>query len=213
MKTAIGLGASLALHASVAAVLMLHQPKPEVRVEVKPAVVTKPATRVALASPLPRPGGGPGEGKEQQKKVRARRPAALDVAEAPAVVADVIAAEPEAPAEEPAASEVAPALGPLTPALSPPEVREAFDVTALHAALAESARRCYPAAAKRFHLTGEAQLAFCLDASGGLKSTTLASSTGQSVLDAAAKDCVIAGAMPLPARAAGGCYTVPVRFR
>jgi hypothetical protein len=33
------------------------------------------------------------------------------------------------------------------------------------------------------------------------------------MLDAAARDCVIAGALPLPAEASGGCYTVPVRFR
>ncbi|MBK7857689.1 MAG: TonB family protein [Archangiaceae bacterium] len=83
---------------------------------------------------------------------------------------------------------------------------------ALHAALSESARRCYPAAAKRYHLSGEAQLEFCLDAAGALKSTKLLASTGAEVLDAAARDCVIAGALPLPREAFGGCYAVPVRF-
>lgn len=120
-------------------------------------------------------------------------------------------------AEEPAGEETTTAPAPLTPTLSPAGgegvARRSFDVSALHAALAEAARRCYPAAAKRFHLTGEAQVDFCLDARGALTSTRLASSTGQSLLDTAARECVIAGAMPMPPEASGGCYTVPVRFR
>ena len=131
-----------------------------------------------------------------------------------APTADVTAAVASADDAEPSASEPSPLLSPRTPALSPPGEREGrFDVAALHAALAESARRCYPAAARRFRLTGEAQVSFCLEASGALASTALTRSTGESLLDAAAKDCVIAGAMPMPTQAAGGCYAVPVRFR
>jgi TonB family protein len=82
----------------------------------------------------------------------------------------------------------------------------------MHAALAASAQRCYPPAAKRYRLSGEATVEFCLDASGGLSSTKLASSSGENLLDDAARDCVIAGALPFPKDAAGGCYSVPVRF-
>src|SRR5207253_2732438 len=113
-----------------------------------------------LASPLPRRGEGQGEGLERPRR------AARAKTSAPAVVA-LPSTEPEiAAAAETATPEEVPA--PLTPTLSPTGGEGAppppFDVSALHAALADSARRCYPPAAKRFHLTGEAQVDFCLDA-------------------------------------------------
>jgi TonB family protein len=99
---------------------------------------------------------------------------------------------------------------PVAPRAAP---SKAFvDSELLHARLADAARRCYPPPARRFGLTGEARVDFCLNQSGGLASTTLSASTGHPMLDAAARECVVAGALPFPAEAAGGCYSVPVRF-
>ncbi|MHB8877147.1 MAG: TonB family protein [Myxococcaceae bacterium] len=77
--------------------------------------------------------------------------------------------------------------------------------------LAESARRCYPSAAARFRLVGEVGLSFGLDGAGGLTSLSLLGSTGSSILDRAAEECVIQGALPLPV-ASGARYSVRVRF-
>ena len=79
----------------------------------------------------------------------------------------------------------------------------------LHSRLAESARRCYPEAARRFSLQGEVVLSFCLRL-GNLATVALQGSTGSGLLDRAARECVVQGALPL---AAEGCYRVPVRFQ
>jgi outer membrane biosynthesis protein TonB len=81
----------------------------------------------------------------------------------------------------------------------------------LHARLQASADRCYPAAARRYRVGGEALLHFCSDGRGGFDSTSLARGTDSALLDTAATDCVLPGAAPLPT-GLGGCFTVPVRF-
>lgn len=82
-------------------------------------------------------------------------------------------------------------------------------LAALHRRLAESARRCYPSAARRFRLTGEVGLSFCL-ANGAVRSVELSGSTGSTLLDRAARECIVQGALPLPV--SQGCYVQPVRF-
>ena len=87
-----------------------------------------------------------------------------------------------------------------------------IDTTALSRRLQAVALRCYPAAARRFHQTGEAQIEFCLDGAGALRETTVIQSTGSGLLDHAATDCVVPGAAPFGAETFGRCFTVPVRF-
>lgn len=87
----------------------------------------------------------------------------------------------------------------------------AGDKTAeLHRRLAESARSCYPAAARRFGQRGEVEVAFCLSG-GRLASVELLGTTRAPALDKAAQDCVVQGAMPLPL--SEGCFRVPVLFQ
>lgn len=80
----------------------------------------------------------------------------------------------------------------------------------LHERLEASARRCYPSAARRFRLQGKAQVSFCLDGAGRLAKLSLIGSTGHALLDSAARDCVVPGALPL--QLAAECFSVPVRF-
>jgi outer membrane biosynthesis protein TonB len=80
--------------------------------------------------------------------------------------------------------------------------------------LAQSAARCTPAEAARLGWSKDGGLAvpvhFCLDAAGRPSDVGLQGSTGSDLLDRAARDCVVPGAVPLPP--APGCYTVPVLF-
>ena len=80
----------------------------------------------------------------------------------------------------------------------------------LMARLTAAALRCYPAEAVRFRLSGEARLSFCLGDDGRASAVAVARSSGSEVLDRAASDCVLPGALPLPG--AAGCYELPVRF-
>jgi TonB family protein len=80
----------------------------------------------------------------------------------------------------------------------------------LHRRLAAAAARCYPAAARRFRLQGEVPLHFCLDAAGTPTAVRLQGSTGSSLLDSSALECVVPGAQPLPGFE--GCFLVPVHF-
>jgi TonB family protein len=80
----------------------------------------------------------------------------------------------------------------------------------LHRRLAEAAARCYPSSARRFRLTGEVPLHFCLDASGVATALSLEGSTGSALLDRSALECVVQGAQPLSGFE--GCFLVPVRF-
>jgi TonB family protein len=80
----------------------------------------------------------------------------------------------------------------------------------LHRRLAAAAARCYPTAARRFRLQGEVPLHFCLDAAGTATALRLQGSTGSSLLDRSALECVVPGAQPLSGFE--GCFLVPVRF-
>ena len=53
------------------------------------------------------------------------------------------------------------------------------------------------------------RVAFCLDTPDRLESIALEGSTGSSMLDRAARECVVQTALPL---ARTGCFTLPVRF-
>ena len=80
----------------------------------------------------------------------------------------------------------------------------------LYQRLQQSARGCYPPAARRFGLRGTGKLAFCLEGRGSYSALRLIEKTGSEILDRAAAECVVPGALPLPS--ATGCYEVPVRF-
>jgi hypothetical protein len=85
-------------------------------------------------------------------------------------------------------------------------------LAALSERLAWSAERCAPPSATRLThrpIPG-VPLHFCLDAAGRPTGVGLLGTTGSEQLDRAARDCVVAGAMPLPP--VPGCYTVEVRF-
>lgn len=83
-------------------------------------------------------------------------------------------------------------------------------IAELHQRLASSAQRCYPPAARRLRLHGQVGLHFCLGEDGLAESRSLRGSTGSALLDRASLDCVLAGALPVPAMV--GCYDVQVRF-
>lgn len=78
--------------------------------------------------------------------------------------------------------------------------------------LAWSAARCAPAGVVRAarHAVPGVPLHFCLDDAGRPSDVGLLGTTGSEVLDRAARDCVVPGALPLPP--VPGCYTVEVRF-
>jgi hypothetical protein len=85
-------------------------------------------------------------------------------------------------------------------------------LAALSQRLAWSAARCAPAEVVRTarHAVPGVPLHFCLDATGRPSDVGLLGTTGSDVLDRAARDCVVPGALPLPP--VPGCYTVEVRF-
>ena len=102
--------------------------------------------------------------------------------------------------------------GAVTSAASPesPSQRP-LDLTALHNRLSAAARSCYPPAAKRFRLQGIVPVHFCIDGRGSLTRVDRQRSSGSTLLDRAALECVLPGAAPLPGPA--GCYDVSVEFR
>lgn len=87
---------------------------------------------------------------------------------------------------------------------------ESMALAELHRRLAAAARRCYPNAARRFRARGTVMLSFCLEPGGGVASASVAQGSGSALLDRAAADCVLPGALPIPGVA--GCYTVPIIF-
>ncbi len=87
-----------------------------------------------------------------------------------------------------------------------------LDTAALSRRLQTVALRCYPAAARRFRQTGQAQVRFCVDGAGALRESKVTQTAGSSLLDHAASDCVIPGAAPFGPEAFDRCFTVPVRF-
>lgn len=70
---------------------------------------------------------------------------------------------------------------------------------------------CYPRAAVRRSVEGVARVAFCVGDGGDPEGLRLVASSGSRLLDDAAIDCVVRGAIPLPG--AGACVRVPVDFR
>ncbi len=80
----------------------------------------------------------------------------------------------------------------------------------LHQRLASAARRCYPGTAHRLRQRGTVQLHFCLSPQGTASTSTLEGTTGSGLLDRAALECVLPGALPAPGMP--GCYDVAIRF-
>jgi protein TonB len=70
----------------------------------------------------------------------------------------------------------------------------------LHQRLKDAAQKCYPPSARRLRLQGEADLVFALDERGEARNVHLARSSGSSILDRAATECVLRGALPAPGR-------------
>jgi protein TonB len=222
MRLVAALGFSLLVHAVAAFMASRHAP--EKHATMLPPLPT--ATRVVLFTRAPDPPAAVAPVAAARVEAPSRparaapRTAATELPARPAPEAAKEAPEGDQPGTDSAAPEAAGVVatgyagsGTDTVEVAAPEpASAAFDLAALHARLAASAQRCYPAAARRFGLTGVAVLDFCLDAAGALTSHQLARSSGQSLLDTAAVDCVLQGAQPFPAEAFGGCYSVPVRF-
>ncbi len=80
----------------------------------------------------------------------------------------------------------------------------------LHQRLASAARRCYPGTAHRLRQRGTVQLHFCLSPQGTASTSRLEGTTGSGLLDRAALECVLPGALPAPGMP--GCYDVAIRF-
>ena len=85
-------------------------------------------------------------------------------------------------------------------------------IALVQARLGRGAAKCYPAAAQRFRQRGVVSVSFCASATGSIDVVTLGTSSGSALLDRAATDCVVQSANPLPAKAAGACFRLPVRF-
>jgi protein TonB len=222
VRLVAALGFSLLVHAVAAFMASRHAPEPHLSMKPAPA---QTATRVVLFTRAADPPAAvapvaAARVEAPSRPARAPRTAATELPARPAPEAAKEAPEGDQPGTDPAAPETAvvvatgyPGSGMDTVEVAAPgPAAPTFDVAALHARLAASAQRCYPAAARRFGLAGEVELDFCLDAAGALSSHRLARSSGQSLLDSAAVDCVLQGAQPFPAEAFGGCYSVPVRF-
>ena len=105
-----------------------------------------------------------------------------------------------------------PASGDGTGAEAPGGQSSASLLAQLSQRLAWSAARCAPAEVVRTarHAVPGVPLHFCLDAAGQPSDVGLLGTTGSDLLDRAARDCVVPGALPLPP--VPGCYTVEVRF-
>lgn len=91
-------------------------------------------------------------------------------------------------------------------------VNEVSGTAALHARLQAGAAACYPASLKRFRVSGQSQVSFCVDAGGGLQTPTLLAPSAHPALDEAAVGCVLPRAAPFEAGERGRCFSVAVRF-
>jgi TonB family protein len=222
-RSLVAAGLSVALHAG--ALLFFAR-------EVSPAVVTSPAAsekplqvevmRTGLVSAAPRPAAAPVAVAPVAAPARAvaRRPETIAPAGVPQARPSAITREeesgdveegglmggvPDPVGGDPAPSTVAESKG-ARGADAP------LDTAALSRRLQQVALRCYPAAARRFRQTGEAQVRFCLDGAGALRESTVVHSAGSDLLDRAARECVVPGAAPFGPETFGRCFTVPVRF-
>src|SRR4051812_38116483 len=197
-----GLGVSTALHAFLA-FWLAHAPPPEAA----PAPGSRDTEAIELQVV-------PIAGRDTPPPAPARaKHGRRTEAHPPAVAVSMAAATPSTGEAEPAGDEAEPGGGRAAAVSgagsgrgnSPPASTEM-----LMARLSAAALRCYPPEAVRFHLAGEARLSFCLGAEGQASAVKLAKSSGSEVLDRAAAECVLPGALPLPG--AAGCYELPVRF-
>lgn len=84
-------------------------------------------------------------------------------------------------------------------------------ITTLQSQLAWQIRSCYPAAARRRRTEGAVEIRFCTDAAGMPTELDLLRSSGSSLLDRAAAECVVRGSAPFALRER--CITVPIEFR
>lgn len=76
--------------------------------------------------------------------------------------------------------------------------------------LRQHANRCYPRSLSRRGTKGTVEVSFCVTGEGQPREERVVQTSGSTLLDRAAIDCVIRGSAPLPALPA--CYTVPIRF-
>lgn len=86
----------------------------------------------------------------------------------------------------------------------------ASDDALLAQKLALAARGCYPPQAQRMRLSGDVTVGFCVDDAGGAGRIEIVASSGNPLLDRAARECVIPRAMPTPG--VHGCFRLPIRF-
>lgn len=207
-RIAVAAALSVGLHLAGAAVLLLRPtPAPApladkpVTVEVmRLAAVMGPKPKAAVAQPVvaaKKTRSSPREQTRGDAVVATSEP----TASAPGPNESPVPEAPEAPA--------APVAEAPAPVAATPVV---LDTGALSRRLQEVAVRCYPAAARRFRQTGEAEVKFCLDGAGTLASAAVSKSSGSELLDQAARGCVVPGAAPFGAEAHGHCFTLPVRF-
>lgn len=70
----------------------------------------------------------------------------------------------------------------------------------LHRRLNAAAQKCYPPRARRLRLRGEMSVLFALNEQGEASRVQLARSSGSAILDEAATECVLRGALPAPGR-------------
>ncbi|HVE82370.1 MAG TPA: TonB family protein [Myxococcales bacterium] len=207
---AIGLGASMALHAFIAFWLARG-----------PAAVTPPAAGSRDAEAIEFQ-VVPTAGRETPRPAPARvkrgapskavAPVAAGIPLKTTQVARPAVATASAPVEvaPPAGTPGQVAAGAAAPDPAPAPASAPSTAALLAARLSAAALRCYPREAVRFHLSGEARLSFCLGEDGRASAVQVVRSSGFEVLDRAASGCVLPGALPFPG--AAGCYELPVRF-
>lgn len=217
--------ASLAVHFGIAA-LVLRRNVPPPRLAA-PGAAPHGWSRVALLSRAGPAGSAqtrsepnplPDTSRARVTVRRAPRPIVAAEGSAPAPASSEGAASSASEGSSPGASGVVsgPSSGSSAPGLSPgtggdgAASHSAQQVVLLHERLAAAARGCYPPAARRFRIAGEARLAFCLDDAGRAVSSALKSSSGHAMLDESTISCVLPAALPVPG--AAGCYELPVRF-
>lgn len=196
---ALGLGASVVLHA-VVGLWLSRAPQPPL---LTPGVGGVETIEVQVV-PAPAPGARRESPPVAAPRTRRAAAALVEVGPAPSVE---VAEEGEGggPSPGPAGDSPGVESGGGTGSGGPPPA-----TALLMARLSAAALRCYPAEAVRFRLAGEAHLSFCLGAEGQASAVKLSRSSGSEVLDRAAAECVLPGALPLSG--AAGCYELPVRF-
>jgi TonB family protein len=216
----VAAGLSVALHAALWVAWKPSAPSKPTGVAVE--VIRLVPTSRAQPAPLAQSSGAP----------TSKVPAAVEADRFRSPRAEARAASPQRPAQvdspastappgvdrtsaqaEPSTSSFAEVNGGSAGSEADASAQRPLDTSILSGRLQRAALRCYPAAARRFHQTGQAQIRFCLDGSGELSDSSVIVTSGSPLLDTAARDCVIPGAAPFGPEAFSQCFTVPVRFR